>query len=92
MAGEIHRVQTADGVDHLIDYMHLANRPDTDSMAADIESLKGTVALILNALRDSGIVIDDAGVDGTRLLLTGTVSGRALTIPDAGVSDRTLTV
>lgn len=92
MAGEIYRVQTADGVNHLIDYMHLANRPDTDSMAADISSLQATVAAILDALRGAGIVIGGASVDGSRLSLAGSVSGRTLTIPGATVSDGRLSL
>ena len=87
MAGEIYKVQTSDGVDHLIDYMHLANRPDTDTMLADIAYLKEQVAYILSVIGGYSSV----SVNGTRLTLNGSVSGRTLTINGGSVSDRKLT-
>jgi len=86
MAGEIYKVQTSDGVDHLIDYMHLANRPDTDAMLADIAYLKEQVAYILSVIGGYGGV----NVNGTKLTLNGSVSGRTLTVVGGYVNDRTL--
>ena len=86
MAGEIYKVQTSDGVDHLIDYMHLANRPDTDAMLADIAYLKEQVAYILSIIGG----YDDVSVNNAKLTLSGSVSGRTLTAVGGYVNDRTL--
>lgn len=83
MAGEIQRVRTKDGVEHIIDYRSLANRPD-----GDIATLKANVAAILAALEDAGISVDtsSASVDGDRLVLSGaaySVSGNTLSVSGA---------
>lgn len=90
MAGEIRRVQTKDGTNHLIDYRYLANRPD-------IAGIEARITAILTALEDAGIHVDvssGASVDGTRLTLTGSaysVTDGKLSVGGASVDGTKLT-
>ncbi len=97
MAGEILRIQTGDGVDHLIDYLSLANRPDTDAMAQDIADLKEALASVIAALDRAGIPLDagDADVSDGTLALDGNgyeVANGTLSLPNATVSGTKLVI
>lgn len=96
MAGEILRIQTGDGVNHLIDYLSLANRPDTEAMARDIADLKEALASVTAALRRAGIPLDaDADVSDGTLALDGSgyeVADGTLSLPNATVSGTKLAI
>jgi len=94
MAGEIARIQTGDGVNHLIDYASLANKPDIAGIEADISSIEATIAAMLSALENNGIHVGgtDSSVSGTTMSLgNASVSGRTLSV-DGVVSGTTLSL
>lgn len=95
MAGEISRIRTGDGVNHLIDYRALANKPDIESLETRVSRLVADVSAILAALEDAGIDVGESGasVNGSTLSIPGaSVSGRTLSLQGASVSDGRLTI
>ena len=93
MAGEITKIQTSDGVDHLIDYQSLANKPDIAGITSRVAALEANVARIVAALEEAGISVGGATVSDGKLSLTGaSVTGSTLSLSGATVSGSKLTI
>lgn len=93
MAGEITKIQTSDGVDHLIDYQSLANKPDIAGLTSRVAALETSVANIVAALEEAGIYLGGATVSDGKLSLAGaSVAGSTLSLSGATVSGSKLTI
>ena len=81
MAGEIQRIRTKDGTDHLIDYRYLANRPD-------IAGIEARIAAILTALGGFPVDRGHSDLNAVRTALNLLKEGHVLALFPQGTRSK----